>query len=60
MTDTAIVLVVILILALILRGPKTLPQLGAIFGRGVRAAREEAAKMRSSDAHGDDHTPPAA
>ncbi len=54
MTDTAIVLIVILILALIWRGPKTLPQLGAIFGRGVRAARDEAAKMRSHDGEGGD------
>jgi len=42
-----IVLVVILILVLVWRGPKTLPQLGRAFGRGVREAREEAAKAQT-------------
>lgn len=49
MTDVAVVLIVILIIALVWRGPKTLPQLGSMFGRGVRAARNEAAKARSHD-----------
>lgn len=44
--DTVVVLIIILIVALVWRGPKTLPQIGAIFGRGVRAAREEASKVR--------------
>jgi len=48
MGDVAVVLIIILVIALIWRGPKTLPQLGAMFGRGVRAARDEAAK-RSGD-----------
>lgn len=47
MMDTLAVLIVILLLALIWRGPKTLPQLGSMIGRGVRAARDEAGKMRS-------------
>ena len=50
MSDVAVVLIVILLIALVLRGPKTLPQLGAIFGRGVRAARDEASRMRSGEA----------
>jgi len=45
--DLLVVLIVLLILALIWRGPKTLPQLGNMFGRGVRAAREEADRMRA-------------
>ncbi len=46
--DTLVVLVIILIVALVWRGPKTLPQIGAMFGRGVRAARDEAEKARSA------------
>ncbi len=43
------VLIIILIIAVIWRGPKTLPELGRMFGRGIREAREEASKLRSSD-----------
>ena len=50
--DTAVVLIVILILALVWRGPKTLPQIGAMFGRGVRAARDEAEKVRPTKDEG--------
>lgn len=49
MTDVAAVLIIILVIALVLRGPKTLPQLGAMFGRGARVARDEAARLRSND-----------
>jgi Sec-independent protein translocase protein TatA len=49
MGDVAVVLVLILVIVLIWRGPKTLPQLGAIFGRGVKSAREEAARLRAGD-----------
>jgi Sec-independent protein translocase protein TatA len=48
-TDLLLVLIVILILALIWRGPKTIPEIGRMFGRGVREARIEAAKLRSTD-----------
>ena len=41
------VLIVVLILVLIWRGPKTLPQIGTMLGRGVRDARREAEKLRS-------------
>jgi Sec-independent protein translocase protein TatA len=44
--DVALVLVVILILVLVWRGPKTLPKLGEALGRGVREARKEAAATR--------------
>jgi Sec-independent protein translocase protein TatA len=57
MSDTAVVLILILVIVVIWRGPKTLPQLGAIFGRGVRAAREEADRMRSGK--DDEGEPPA-
>ena len=45
--DLWIVLVIILVAVLVWRGPKTLPQLGKAFGRGVKEAREEAAKAQS-------------
>jgi Sec-independent protein translocase protein TatA len=48
-TDFLLVLIVILILVLIWRGPKTLPEIGRMFGRGVREARIEAGKLRSND-----------
>ena len=47
MQDIGIVLIVILILVLLWRGPKTLPQLGRAFGRGVREAKEEAGKAQA-------------
>ncbi|MDP9483237.1 MAG: twin-arginine translocase TatA/TatE family subunit [Chloroflexota bacterium] len=46
MTDLAIVLIVLLALVLIWRGPKTLPKLGQALGRGVREAKEEATKVQ--------------
>jgi Sec-independent protein translocase protein TatA len=46
MTDVGLVLVVILILVVIWRGPKTLPKLGQALGRGVKEARREAADIR--------------
>lgn len=47
--DLFLVLIVILIFVLILRGPKTLPEIGRMFGRGVREARAEASKLGSHD-----------
>lgn len=41
-SDVLVVLVVILILVVIWRGPKTLPKLGAALGRSVRELRHEA------------------
>jgi Sec-independent protein translocase protein TatA len=57
MTDVGLVLIVLLILALIWRGPKTLPKLGEALGRGVKEARREAAETRDElrrHADGDD------
>ena len=45
-TDLVLVLLVILILVLMWRGPKTLPRLGEALGRGVREARSEATKAQ--------------
>jgi Sec-independent protein translocase protein TatA len=50
------VLVVILILVLMWRGPKTLPKLGEALGRGVREARREASDLTK----GSDEEPPKA
>ena len=44
-----LLLIVILVIVLILRGPKTLPQIGRMFGQGVREAREEINKVRQDD-----------
>ena len=44
-----LVLIVVLIIVVIWRGPKTIPEIGRMFGRGVREARIEAGKLRSSD-----------
>jgi len=58
--DLLIVLILVLIIVVVWRGPKTLPQLGAMFGRGVRAARDEADRMRSdADHRADDGDHPA-
>ena len=49
MNDILLVLIVILILVVLWRGPKTIPEIGRMFGRGVREARIEAAKIRSDN-----------
>jgi Sec-independent protein translocase protein TatA len=46
--DNVVILIVVLILVVIWRGPKTLPQIGAMLGRGVRGARQEAEKLRAT------------
>jgi Sec-independent protein translocase protein TatA len=44
--DLLVILIVILILVVMWRGPKTLPLIGNALGRGVREAREEATKAQ--------------
>ena len=44
--DLLLILIVILVLAILWRGPKTLPRLGEALGRGIREARTEAAKAQ--------------
>lgn len=46
-TDLLVVLIVILVLAFIWRGPKTLPKWGEVLGRGVREAKSEATKAQA-------------
>ncbi len=46
MPDLLLILIVILVLAILWRGPKTLPRIGEALGRGVREARSEAAKAQ--------------
>ena len=55
-TDLLLVLIVVLVIVLIIRGPKTLPQIGRMFGQGVREAREEINKARSDDQPSTDET----
>ena len=42
-------LLVVLVVVVVWRGPKTLPQIGSMLGRGVKAARQEAKAIRSED-----------
>ncbi len=56
MPDIFIVLVIVLIIVVIWRGPKTLPLLGRAFGRGVKEARKEMSELKS-DADGTDDKP---
>jgi Sec-independent protein translocase protein TatA len=51
MPDLLLVLIVILVLVVMWRGPKTLPKLGEALGRGVREARKEASSLT------DEHRP---
>lgn len=64
MPDILIILIVILIVAVLLRGPKTLPKLGGALGRGVKEAKSEAAKAQDeiqarTTSPTDDTDPPA-
>ena len=46
-SDILLVLIVILILVVVWRGPKTLPKLGEALGRGVKEAKTEATKAQA-------------
>jgi Sec-independent protein translocase protein TatA len=52
--DVAVVLIVILVLVIMWRGPKTLPLLGRAFGQGVKEARRELEELKGDDADKDD------
>ena len=43
--DTVVVLLVVLAIVLLWRGPRTLPRWGEVLGRGVKAARKEAGDL---------------
>jgi Sec-independent protein translocase protein TatA len=45
--DFLLVLIIVLIVVVIWRGPKTLPLLGKAFGQGVKEARKEIDGMKS-------------
>lgn len=47
MPDLLLILIVILILAILWRGPKTLPKIGEALGRGVKEAKAEATTLQS-------------
>ena len=49
-------LVVVLIIVLIVRGPKTLPLIGRAFGQGVKEARKEIDGMKQDAAERKDDT----
>jgi Sec-independent protein translocase protein TatA len=48
--DILLILIVILVVVVVWRGPKTLPKLGAAFGRGVKEARREIDEARGEPA----------
>lgn len=54
--DIFAVLVVVLIIVIIWRGPKTLPLLGRAFGQGIKEARKEMDELKSEAAGKDDKT----
>lgn len=54
--DIALVLIIILVIVLLWRGPKTLPLLGRAFGQGVKEARREIDGIKGDDAAKDDPT----
>jgi Sec-independent protein translocase protein TatA len=57
--DLVIVLLVILAVVLVWRGPKILPKWGETLGRGVKATRKEISEMQDETQKKDDGTPPA-
>jgi Sec-independent protein translocase protein TatA len=57
--DTIVVLVVVLILVLIWRGPKMLPKWGETLGRGVKATKKEVSDLRDDMSSRDEGGPPA-
>jgi len=56
--DWLVILIVILVVVIIWRGPKTIPQIGAMLGRGVKAAREEANELRGDKSDADEPPTP--
>ncbi len=45
--DLLVVLIVVLVLVVMWRGPKTLPKWGTVLGRGFREAKTEAVKAQT-------------
>ncbi|OGO58445.1 MAG: hypothetical protein A2V85_06360 [Chloroflexi bacterium RBG_16_72_14] len=59
--DILLVLIIVLVVVIMWRGPKTLPLLGRAFGQGVREARKEMDEMKAETAakQDDEETPSA-
>ena len=49
MPDTLVALIIILVVVLVWRGPKNLPEIGRMIGRGVKSARTEMKSMRKDE-----------
>jgi Sec-independent protein translocase protein TatA len=58
--DLVIVLLIILAVVLVWRGPKILPKWGEALGRGVKATRKEISEMQDEAKESNDGPPPAA
>jgi Sec-independent protein translocase protein TatA len=58
--DLIIILIVILGIVLVWRGPKILPKWGETLGRGVKATRKEVGDLHDDMAKPDDGTAPPA
>lgn len=55
--DLIVLLVIVLVVVIVWRGPKTLPLLGKAFGQGVKEARKEIDGMKSdAEAKDEDKT----
>jgi Sec-independent protein translocase protein TatA len=48
--DILVVLIIVLVLVIVWRGPKTLPLLGRAFGQGVKEARKEIGDIKADTA----------
>jgi TatA/E family protein of Tat protein translocase len=58
--DIFLVLIIVLVVVIMWRGPKTLPLLGRAFGQGVREARKEMDEMKAESAAKKDDDAPSA
>ena len=49
MTDLAFLLIIVLVIVLLLRGPRSLPRIGAAAGDAIRNARRAADRRTAGD-----------
>jgi len=57
MPDLVVILIIVLVIVLLIRGPKTLPEIGSMLGRGTRNLKDELGGKRT-DGDGPDAGPP--